>query len=83
MATYEEYRDKLEDSEFMLGKARGRLAVTLDILTDALLAAGNHSIYCRKSGNDNEPSTDMQSITENIELTKRLIQSVMEELEKR
>jgi len=82
MSTHDEYKDRLEDNEFMLGKSRGRLAVTLDILTDALLVAGNHSIYCRTSDKDDKPSTDMQAINDRIELAKRMVQSVMQELEK-
>ena len=42
MTVYEERRDELERHEFMMGKARGRLAVTLDVLTDALVLVGQH-----------------------------------------
>ncbi len=35
MSVYEERREELEKHEFMMGVARGRLAVTLDVLTGA------------------------------------------------
>jgi hypothetical protein len=33
MSIYEERKEELEKFEFMMGAARGRLAVTLDVLT--------------------------------------------------
>ena len=39
-------RDDLERFEFMMGAERGRLAVTLDMLTDALILIGQHGVYC-------------------------------------
>jgi hypothetical protein len=40
---------ELEREEFMRGEARGRLAVALDVLTDALILVGQHGVYCAKS----------------------------------
>ena len=36
MSAFDNYRDELEKFEFMMGPARGRLAVTMDIVTDAI-----------------------------------------------
>ena len=36
---YDERREELEKHEFMMGVPRGRLAVALDVLTDALVLA--------------------------------------------
>ena len=41
-----ERRDELEMHEFMMGTERGRLAVSLDMLTDALILVGQHGVYC-------------------------------------
>ena len=41
-----EQRESLEKHEFMLGTERGRLAVSLDMLTDALILIGQHGGYC-------------------------------------
>lgn len=42
MTVYDERRDELEVHEFMMGTERGRLAVSLDVLTDALVLVGQH-----------------------------------------
>ena len=40
-----EHRESLEKHEFMMGPERGRLAVSLDMLTDALILIGQHGVY--------------------------------------
>ena len=44
MSIYDERRDELEKHEFMMGKSRDRLAVTLDVLTDALVGDLTHAV---------------------------------------
>jgi hypothetical protein len=48
MSVYDERREELEKQEFMMGTERGRLAVTLDLLTDALVV-GQHGVYCQSA----------------------------------
>ena len=48
-------RDDLERFEFMMGAERGRLAVTLDMLTDALILIGQHGVYCASTRNPPSP----------------------------
>ena len=73
-------RDDLERFEFMMGAERGRLAVTLDMLTDALILIGQHGIYCTSSRNPAKPALDLQAVLGEIGGAKELIQSVMEQL---
>ena len=40
MSVYDERREELDKYEFMMGAGRGRLAMTLDLLTDALVPGG-------------------------------------------
>ena len=49
MAAFDEHKDELEHFEQMMGPWRGRLAVTLDRLTDAMILVGQHGVYCRSS----------------------------------
>jgi hypothetical protein len=73
-------RDDLEKYEFMMGPARGRLAVSLDMLTDALILIGQHGVYCPSQRNPSKPALDLETVLGEINGAKELIQSVMEEL---
>ena len=80
MDIFDEKRTELERHEFMMGKERGRLAVALDVLTDALILVGQHGVYCTSSRNPNKPALDLQAVLSGMEGAKALIQSVMEDL---
>jgi hypothetical protein len=71
---------ELEKYEFMMGVARGRLAVTLDALTDALVLVGQHGVYCSSARNPAVPALDLQAVLANINGAKELVASVMERL---
>jgi hypothetical protein len=73
-------RDDLERLEFMMGAERGRLAVTLDMLTDALILIGQHGVYCASTRNPSKPALDLEAVLSEINGAKELIQSVMEQL---
>ena len=73
-------RDALEHFEFMMGAERGRLAVSLDMLTDALILIGQHGVYCASSRNPSKPALDLEVVLSEIGGAKELIQSVMEQL---
>jgi hypothetical protein len=77
---FEERRDELEKHEFMMGVNRGRLAVTLDVLTDALVLVGQHGVYCQSARQPGKPAMDIQIITKSITDAKDLIGSVMTQL---
>lgn len=65
----------------MMGAERGRLAVALDLLTDALILTGQHGVYCVSNRNPSAPRLDLQAILEGVNGAKSLIQSVMASLE--
>jgi hypothetical protein len=73
---------ELERHEFMMGVERGRLAVALDLLTDALILVGQHGVYCASTRNPAKPALDLQAVLGGMDGAKELIQSVMEELRK-
>jgi hypothetical protein len=81
MSIFHERRDELERFEFMMGPARGRLAVSLDALTDALILIGQHGVYCTSNRNPSKPALDLETVMNEINGAKELIQSVMQELE--
>ncbi|MBK9169955.1 MAG: hypothetical protein IPM24_21180 [Bryobacterales bacterium] len=80
MSVYDERREELEKHEFMMGTSRGRLAVTLDMLTDALVLVGQHGVYCQSARQPGKPAMDIQIITKQINDAKTLISDVMAEL---
>jgi hypothetical protein len=74
----EKHRDALEVHETMMGLPRGRLAVALDLLTDALAMIGQHGVYCQSSRQPGRPTMDIALVMEQIGDVKELVQSVME-----
>jgi hypothetical protein len=80
MAVFDEHREELERYETMMGQHRGRLAVTLDLLTNALVLVGQHGVYCHSNRDENIPVMDIRIVTAEIGKAKELIQSVMESL---
>jgi hypothetical protein len=80
MTAFDEHRDELEHYEKMMGPNRGRLAVTLDLLTNALVLVGQHGVYCHINSNPQQPVMDIRIVTQEIGKAKELIQSVMESL---
>jgi hypothetical protein len=83
MSVLDERREDLERYEFMMGMPRGRLAVTLDLLTDAMAFVGQHGVYCQSALRPDTPKMDIRIIMQNIAGAKELIQSVMKELEEK
>src|ERR1700759_4044012 len=83
VSVYDERSDELEKPEFMMGVPRGRLAVTLDVLTDALVLVGQHGVYCQSARQLGKPAMDIQLISKSISDAKDLISGVMTELKAR
>jgi hypothetical protein len=81
MSVYEDKQEDLERYEFMMGVPRGRLAVTMDMVTDAMALVGQHGVYCQSQRWPGKPVMDIQLIMKNLTDAKELIQSVMKELE--
>lgn len=80
MSVYEERKDDLDRYEFMMGKERGRLAVTLDCITDALVLVGQHGVYCQSARQLGKPAMDIQLIAKSLGDAKELIASVLESM---
>ena len=83
MNAFEEHREELEKYEQMFGKERGRLAVSLDRITNALVLAGQHAVYCTSQRNPTVPAMDLRMIAQELTHAKELVQAVMEEMKRK
>jgi hypothetical protein len=80
MSAFQEHKEELEHFEQMFGRERGRLAVSLDRITNALVLVGQHGVYCTSQRNPAVPAMDLGMINQELVHAKELVQSVMEEL---
>ena len=78
MSVFDKHHDEIEKHETMMGQSRGRLAVALDLLTDALAMVGQHTVYCQSTRLPGRPTTDLALVLEQIGDAKELLQSVIE-----
>jgi hypothetical protein len=78
VSAFEKHRTQLEIHETMMGAARGRLAVALDLLTDALAMVGQHGVYCQSTRTPGRPTLDIALVLEQIGDAKELVQTVIE-----
>jgi hypothetical protein len=83
MSVYKDRARELDDYQFMMGQDRGRLAVTLDLLTDALVMVGQHGVYCQSARQPGKPAMDIQIIQKCLNDAKELVGAVMEDLKTR
>jgi hypothetical protein len=74
----DKHRDALEIHETMMGSARGRMAVALDLVTDSMALVGQHGVYCRSDRLPGQPKMDIALVLEQLEDAKQLLQSAME-----
>ena len=78
MTAFDKHQRELEVHETMMGTARGRLAVAMDLLTDALAMVGQHGVYCQSARLPGRPALDIVMVVEQIGDAKELVQSVIE-----
>ncbi|HEV8316086.1 MAG TPA: hypothetical protein VGQ10_01675 [Vicinamibacterales bacterium] len=78
MSVFSKHHDALETHETMMGRSNGRLAVALDLLTDALALVGQHGVYCQSARMPGRPKMDIALVLEQIGDAKELVQSVIE-----
>jgi hypothetical protein len=78
MTVLDKHRDALEVHETMMGPTNGRLAVALDLLTDAQAMVGQHGVYCQSTRFPGRPTLDIALVLEQIGDAKELLQSVLE-----
>src|SRR5437762_2300946 len=63
MGALDKHREALEVHETMMGQGRGRLAVAMDLLTDALAMIGQHNVYCQSTRVPGRPTLDIVALS--------------------
>jgi hypothetical protein len=79
-SAFDKHHDSLEIHETMMGPARGRMAVALDLLTDSMALVGQHGVYCASERYPGRPKMDIALVLEQLTDAKELMQSAMETL---
>src|SRR5579872_2960317 len=72
MPVFDEKQEELEHYETMMGVPRGRLAVTMDMITDAMALGGQHGVYCQSEPWPRNPVIDNQWVILNLDIHDRL-----------
>ena len=80
MSAYSDHAEQLEKYQFQMGAERGRLALALDLLTDALVMVGQHGVYCQSARQPGKPAMDIQIVLQQIEGAKELVRDVLAQL---
>ena len=83
MPVFDEKQEELEHYETMMGVPRGRLAVTMDTITDAMALVGQHGVYCQSARQPGKPAMDIQMISKCLTDAKELVADVMGELKRK
>jgi len=63
-----------------MDETRGRLAATMDCLTDAMILVGQHGVYCASHRNLQVPALDLQAVLLHLNGAEELVSAVMEKL---
>ena len=82
MSVFDKHHGALEIHETMMGPARGRIAVALDLVTDSMALVGQHGVYCRSERSPGQPKMDIALVLEQLDDAKQLLQSAMSALER-
>jgi hypothetical protein len=78
VSAFDKHSAALEVHTTMMGASRGRIAVAMDLLTDALAMVGQHGVYCQSARRPGSPTLDVALVLEQIGDAKELLQSVIE-----
>ena len=77
MSVFVDRLDLVEPLEFKWGRRRGRLAATMDILSDLAVVLGTHSAYCRAARQSDRPAQDLQAALAHVQHAKELIAALL------
>ncbi len=71
--------DKLDDYKTQYGPVKGNLALAMDMISDAEIAAGQLSVYCRSGLDSSKKHPDLEALQQNIDVVRTLIKHAFRE----
>ncbi len=77
MTVFQERAELLERFEFKHGRQRGRLAATMDILSDLAVLLGTHAAYCRLARRSPQTPRDIADALRHVEHARELLASLL------
>lgn len=75
----ESVRERLEDMETQYGAMAGKIALAMDLITDAEISAGQLSVYCRNGLNPAKPHPDLEDLQTRIKAVRTLLKGAFRE----
>lgn len=69
----EDPNERLGDYEFRMGKTRGKLALAMDLLTDALIVLGQNKVYVHQATGKRKRDNDIEGAIHSLEQVKKLL----------
>ena len=78
-----DYREKLEDFETQYGALAGKLALAMDLISDAEITAGQLALYCPNSLNPKQPHPDVQLLQRQVNAVRGLVKEAFREEQRR
>jgi hypothetical protein len=65
--------DKLEDFEQQYGALRGKLALAMELMVDAEVAAGHLRVYCRSGLDSRKAHPDLEALQLHLAAVRMLV----------
>lgn len=59
--------------EFQYGPAKGKLALAMDLMSDAEISAGQLALYCRNSFQPDKPHPDLEQLQLALRVVRQLV----------
>lgn len=72
-------QDQLEDFEFQYGAAKGKLALAIDLASEAEIATGQLAVYCRDGLNPQKPHPDVEQVQLYVRAIRQLVKDAFRE----
>lgn len=71
--------EKLENMEFQYGGLAGKLAMAMDLSSDAEISAGLLAVFCHNNLDPRRPHPDLEALLANVRAIRMLVKEAFRE----